>query len=77
MIKAKCAPYLKRGKPARLTEMYNCDDYTIVKVYGARYRGIVNYYMLACDVFRLDRLHWVMQSSLLCSLANRQRSTMS
>jgi group II intron reverse transcriptase/maturase len=77
VIKAKCAPYLKRGKPARLTEMYNCDDYTIVKVYGARYRGIVNYYMLACDVFRLDRLHWVMQSSLLCSLANRHRSTMS
>ena len=77
VIKAKCVPYLKRGKPARLTEMYNCDDYTIVKVYGARYRGIVNYYMLACDVFRLDRLHWVMQSSLLCSLANRHRSTMS
>jgi group II intron reverse transcriptase/maturase len=77
VIKANCAPYLKRGKPARLTEMYNCDDYTIVKVYGARYRGIVNYYMLACDVFRLDRLHWVMQSSLLCSLANRHRSTMS
>jgi group II intron reverse transcriptase/maturase len=76
VIKANCAPYLERGKPARLTEMYNCDDYTIVKVYGARYRGIVNY-MLACDVFRLDRLHWVMQSSLLCSLANRHRSTMS
>jgi hypothetical protein len=77
VIKANCTPYLKRGKPARLTEMYNCDDYTIVNVYGARYRGIVNYYMLACDVFRLSRLHWVMQSSLLCSLANRHRSTMS
>jgi hypothetical protein len=77
VIKANCTPYLERGKPARLTEMYNRDDYTIVKVYGARYRGIVNYYMLACDVFRLDRLHWAMQSSLLCSLANRHRSTMS
>jgi len=77
VIKANCVPYLERGKPARLTEMYNCDDYTVVKVYGARYRGIVNYYMLACDVFRLDRLHWVMQSSLLCSLANKHRSTMS
>jgi len=77
VIKVNCAPYLKRGNPARLTELYNCDDYTIVKIYGARYRGIVNYYLLACDVFRLDRLHWVMQSSLLCSLANRHRSTMS
>jgi len=77
VIKANCTPYLERGKPARLTELYNCDDYTIVKVYGARYRGIVNYYLLACDVFRLDRLHWVMQSSLLGSLANRHRSTVS
>ena len=77
VIKARCAPYLKGGKPARLTAMLNYDDYTIVSIYGARYRGIVNYYLLAGDVFRLDRLHWVMQSSLLCSLANKHRSTMS
>ena len=55
----------------------NYDDYTIVSIYGARYRGIVNYYLLAGDVFKLNRLHWVMQSSLLCSLANKHRSTMS
>jgi group II intron reverse transcriptase/maturase len=77
VIKAKCAPYLKRGKPARQTSMLNYDDYTIVSIYGARYRGIVQYYLLAGDVFRLNRLHWVMQSSLLCSLANKHRSTMS
>lgn len=77
VIKAKCAPYLERGKPARLTSMLNYDDHTIVSIYGARYRGIVNYYLLAGDVFRLNRLHWVMQSSLLCSLANKHRSTMS
>lgn len=57
--------------------MLNYDDHTIVSIYGARYRGIVNYYLLAGDVFRLNRLHWVMQSSLLCSLANKHRSTMS
>jgi group II intron reverse transcriptase/maturase len=77
VIKAKCAPYLERGKPARQTSMLNYDDHTIVSIYGARYRGIVNYYLLAGDVFRLNRLHWVMQSSLLCSLANKHRSTMS
>lgn len=77
MIKAQCAPYLKRGKPAHLPSMLNYDDYSIVSIYGARYRGIVQYYLLAGDVFRLDRLHWVMQSSLLCSLANKHRSTMS
>lgn len=76
VVKAHCAPYLKRGKPAHLTRVFNYDDYTIVNIYGARYRGIVNYYLLACDVHRLDRLHWVMESSLLCSLANKHRSTM-
>jgi hypothetical protein len=77
VIKAKCAPYLERGRPSRQTSMLNYDDYTIVNIYGARYRGIVQYYLLAGDVFRLNRLHWVMQSSLLCSLANKHRSTMS
>jgi len=77
VIKAKCAPYLARGKPARQPSMYHLDDYTLVNIYGARYRGIVNYYLLAGDVFRLNRLHWVMQSSLLCSLADKHRSTMS
>ena len=77
VIKAHCNPYLKRGKPARQPTMYHYDDYSLVGIYGARYRGIVNYYLLAGDVFRLDRLHWVMQSSLLLSLANKHRSTMS
>lgn len=75
VIKAACAPYLKRGKPAQLTRMFNYDDYSIVSIYGARYRGLVNYYLLACDVQRLYRLHWVMQTSLLRSLANKHRST--
>ncbi|MFC4609087.1 group II intron reverse transcriptase/maturase [Streptomyces maoxianensis] len=77
VIKAKCAPYLERGRPSRQTSMLNYDDYTIVSIYGAKYRGIVQYYLLAGDVFRLNRLHWVVQSSLLCSLANKHRSTMS
>ncbi len=57
--------------------MLNYGDYSIVGIYGARYRGIVNYYKLAHDLYRLDRLHWVMQSSLLLSLANKHRSSMS
>ncbi len=33
MIKAKCAPYLKHGKPERRSQMVNDDDYTIVRTY--------------------------------------------
>jgi hypothetical protein len=57
-------PYLQRGKPARLTRLFN-KTITIVGTYGSIYRGIVQYYLLAGDVFRLDRLRWVMQTSLL------------
>lgn len=69
VIKAQCAPYLERGKPARL----NDDDHAIVGIYGTRPRGIVNCYKLAHDVYRLDRLR-VVQSSLLLSLANKHQA---
>ncbi|MFE0418540.1 group II intron reverse transcriptase/maturase [Streptomyces tendae] len=77
VIKAHCAPYLKSGKPARQPQLARCDDHTIVNLYGARYRGIVQYYLLAGDVFRLNRLHWVMRGSLLHTLACKHRSTVS
>ena len=68
MIKAKCSPYLKRGKPARRTELMNRDDHVIISTYGAEFRGIVQYYLLAGDVWRLSRLQWVMLTSLLKTL---------
>ncbi len=75
VIKAKCAPHLSRGKPARRTKLINVDDHTIVGIYGAEYRGIVQYYLLADDVFRLNRLHWVMETSMLKTLAAKHDST--
>jgi hypothetical protein len=75
VIKAKCAPYRVRGKPARRTQIINRDDYHIVATYGAEYRGIVQYYLHAGDVYRLHRLRWVMQTSLLTTLASKHRST--
>jgi len=76
-IKAKSAPYLKRGKPAQRPELLNESDYTIVASYGSVYRGIVQYYLLAGDVHRLHRLHWVMETSMLKTLAGKHRSTVS
>jgi len=77
VIKAKCAPYLKLGKPEARTRLVNEDDHTIVETYGAQYRGLVNYYLLAGDVWRLNRLHWVMQTSLLKTLACKHDSSVS
>jgi group II intron reverse transcriptase/maturase len=75
VIKAKCALYCRRGKPAHRPELLNDDDHTIVGVYGAEYRGIVNYYLLAHDIRRLNRLHWVMETSMLKTLAGKHQST--
>ncbi|MFE3280018.1 group II intron reverse transcriptase/maturase [Nocardia sp. NPDC059239] len=77
VIKDKCALYMKRGQPARRTRLMNSDDYTIVSIYGAEYRGLVQYYLLASDVYRLNRLNWVMETSMLKTLAGKHRSTVS
>ena len=75
VIKAKSAPYLKLGKPERRNQMVNDDDHTIVRTYGAEYRGLVEYYLLAGDVYRLNRLEWVMKTSMLKTLACKHDST--
>jgi group II intron reverse transcriptase/maturase len=75
VIKAKRAPYLRHGKPWHRSAMQNLDDYDIVKTYGAEYRGIVQYYLLANDVWRFDRLCWDAQTSMLKTLAAKHQSS--
>jgi group II intron reverse transcriptase/maturase len=75
VIKAKRAPYLRHGKPWHRSAMQNLDDYDIVKTYGAEYRGIVQYYLLANDVWRLDRLRWDAVTSMLKTLAAKHQSS--
>ena len=75
VIKAKSRLYMRRGKPAHRSQLMNEDDYTIVGIYGTEYRGIVQYYLLAGDVYRLNRLHWVMRTSMLKTLAGKHKSS--
>jgi len=77
VVKAKSAPYLQLGKPERRPQLLNLSDHAIIGSYGAEYRGIVQYYLLAGDVWRLNRLHWVMLTSMLKTLAAKHRSTVS
>jgi group II intron reverse transcriptase/maturase len=77
VITAKCVPYLRRGKPEARTALHNHDDYDIVATYGAEYRGVVQYYLLATDVWRFTRLRWVAETSMLKTLAAKHQSTVS
>jgi group II intron reverse transcriptase/maturase len=58
VITAQCARYRKHGKPWHRPRLQNLDDYEIVRIYGAEYRGVINYYLLAQDVSKLTRLRW-------------------
>jgi group II intron reverse transcriptase/maturase len=75
VIRQRCALYMSKGKPAQRGALLHDDDFTIVAKYGSEYAGVVQYYLLAQDVFRLGRLQWVMETSMLKTLAGKHRST--
>jgi group II intron reverse transcriptase/maturase len=77
VVTAQCARYRKHGKPWHRSRLQNLDDYDIVRKYGAEYAGVVNYYLLAYDVWRLTRLRWNALTSMLKTLSAKHSSTVS
>ena len=77
VIRAQCARYRNHGKPWHRSRLQNLDDYDIIRVYGAEYRGVVNYYLLAKDAWRLRTLRWNAETSMLKTLAAKHQSTVS
>ena len=75
MVKAQCARYRQHGKPWPRSRLQNLDDYDIVRAYGAEYAGVVNCYLLAQDVWRLSKLRWHAETSMLKTLAAKHNST--
>ncbi|WP_033195956.1 reverse transcriptase/maturase family protein [Streptomyces xiaopingdaonensis] len=75
VIRQRCALYMKRGKPESRGGLIRDNDYSIVVKYQAEYRGLVQYYLLAQNVHRLGVLRWVMETSMLKTLANKHKST--
>lgn len=76
VLDAKRAQYLQRNrKPLRRTGLMNDHPYTIIRTYGAEFRGFAQYYMLAADVARLYRLRWDMERSMCTTLAAKHRAT--
>ena len=75
VIGQRCALYMSGGKPAQRGNLLHDDDFTILAKYQAEYRGLVQYYLLAQDVFRMGKLLWVMETSMLKTLAGKHRSS--
>jgi len=73
VIRAKCAPYLHRGKPVRRTERIVDTDFSVVAQFQAEYRGVAEFYRLAFNRHKLGRLKYVMERSLTKTLARTYR----
>ena len=68
---------MRRGKPAHRSDLVNQNDHTIVATFGAEYRGLVQYYLLAGNVYWMSRVEWAMRTSMLRTLAAKHRSSVS
>jgi group II intron reverse transcriptase/maturase len=73
VVRSKCAPYLKGDKPTHRKELLDDSPYSIVVQYQQEFRGIAEYYRLAYNLHRLNRLKWVMESSVAKTLAYKLR----
>ena len=74
-IDARCRLYMKHNKPAHRPALLFESDYTIIDRYQAEYRGVVQYYLLAYNVSRLNKLRFAMERSLVKTLADKHKST--
>jgi hypothetical protein len=75
ILEAKCREYERNEKARHRAELMNNSDYDIVRTYQLEYRGLANYYQLAFNRHTLNRVKYVMQTSLLKTLAAKYKST--
>jgi hypothetical protein len=75
VLKEKIDRYQVAGRPVHRPILIHSSDFDIVAAFGLEYRGIVQYYKLARNVYWLHRLRWVMEISLLKTLACKHRAS--
>jgi group II intron reverse transcriptase/maturase len=71
VLEEKCKRYMRNGKAMHRIELVQESDFTIMATYQLEYRGIANYYRLAYNMHTLNKLRWVMETSLLKTLARK------
>jgi group II intron reverse transcriptase/maturase len=69
VIQEQSQRYMKGNKPIHRPEMENDSVFTIISHYQGVYRGIVEYYRMAHNVYQLNKLKWIMETSLTKTLA--------
>jgi hypothetical protein len=73
-INTRCRTYQrKQGKPLIRNELIRTSDHNIIATYGSEYRGYVQYYQMAGNINWLNKLRYVMERSMLTTLAAKHR----
>jgi hypothetical protein len=67
---------MEKGRVIHRAELLEDDDLSIIQQYQSEYRGIVQYYLLAENVGWFQKLHWVMQGSLLKTLVAKHKTSL-
>lgn len=75
-IKERCSKYKRNGKVTHRPELTVHSDYEIVTMYQSQLRGYVQYYALAQNCVSLHLLKYVMETSLLKTLANKHKTSL-
>jgi hypothetical protein len=75
VTKRRAKPYMHSGKPVHRGERIHDNDGTIIKTYQQEYRGIVNYWRMAYNLREMGKLRWIMQQSLMKTLAAKYKTS--
>ncbi len=69
VIQEKCQRYMAHNKSRHRIEMLNDSVFTIITHFQGVYRGVVEYYRMAHNLYGLNKLKWIMEQSLVKTLA--------
>jgi group II intron reverse transcriptase/maturase len=75
VMRDRCARYRRHGKATHRKELTHDAVFSIVAQYQSEYRGVVAYYQLADNLHRVNRLKWLMERSLVQTLALKLRAS--
>ncbi len=66
--------YSRKGKPIHINQYMQYNDYEIIAAYGARLRGVAQYYLLAQNVsVRMNKVYWIGMTSLQKTLCAKYK----
>jgi group II intron reverse transcriptase/maturase len=75
LVDELCRRYQRNGKTIHETPLIHYSDAHIIMEFQSRFRGVANYYKFAYDRYKLGKLKFVMEVSLVKTLAAKFKSS--